>query len=258
MCTVVILFRPGHDWPLILAANRDEMADRPWDAPGRHWPDRAHVVAGRDRLAGGAWLGLNDYGVAAGVLNRVDSLGPRPGFRSRGELPLEALDHAEAGAAAEALGQLEPASYRTFNMVIADATAAYWLCSPDGAKDGNRAVETTEIPPGLSMITAYDLNDPASPRIARFLEQFRGAPAPDPEAGDWAAWQALLASREQGPDVSPESAMAVVTESGFGTVSSSLIALPAPDWALKNEKIGPVWLFAAGRPGEAAYEPLSL
>ena len=40
MCTLVILRRPGHAWPLILGANRDEMKDRPWSPPGRHWPDR--------------------------------------------------------------------------------------------------------------------------------------------------------------------------------------------------------------------------
>jgi len=79
MCTVVLLSRPGHDWPVLIGANRDEMADRPWDPPARHWADRPEVVAGRDRLAGGSWLGLNDRGLVAGVLNRVDSLGPRPG-----------------------------------------------------------------------------------------------------------------------------------------------------------------------------------
>ena len=46
MCTVVILRRPGHPWPLVFAANRDEMLDRPWRPPGRHWPERPEVVAG--------------------------------------------------------------------------------------------------------------------------------------------------------------------------------------------------------------------
>ncbi|HEY7688883.1 MAG TPA: NRDE family protein, partial [Dongiaceae bacterium] len=59
MCTLVILFRPGHDWPVIVGANRDEMADRPWAPPARHWPDRPQVVAGLDKLAGGSWLGVN-------------------------------------------------------------------------------------------------------------------------------------------------------------------------------------------------------
>ncbi len=99
MCTLVILHRPRHDWPIMIEVNRDERTDRPWDPPARHWPDRAGLVAGLDRQAGGTWLGLNDHGVGSGVLNRLHSLGPRPGFRSRGELPLEALDHARAAQA---------------------------------------------------------------------------------------------------------------------------------------------------------------
>ena len=79
MCTLVILRRPGDRWPLLLAANRDEMADRPWRGPGRHWPDRPDVVAGQDLLSGGSWLGLNDHGVVAAILNRVGSLGPAAG-----------------------------------------------------------------------------------------------------------------------------------------------------------------------------------
>src|SRR5919108_5501887 len=103
MCTLVILRRPDHRWPVLIGANRDEMIDRPWQPPGRHWPDRAEVVAGRDLLAGGSWLGLNDWGVAAAVLNRHGSLGPAAGLRSRGELVLEALDHADAARAPAAL-----------------------------------------------------------------------------------------------------------------------------------------------------------
>ncbi len=48
MCTVVILRRPEHDWPLLIAANRDEMLARSWLPPARHWPDRPDVVAGFD------------------------------------------------------------------------------------------------------------------------------------------------------------------------------------------------------------------
>src|SRR6266481_1460273 len=84
MCTLVILRRPEHRWPVLIGANRDEMIDRPSQPPGRHWPDRAEVVAGLDLLAGGSWLGLNDWGVAAAVLNRQGSLGPATGLRRRG------------------------------------------------------------------------------------------------------------------------------------------------------------------------------
>ena len=198
MCTFIIRYRPGHDWPVAIATTRDEMIDRPWLPPARHWPDRAHVVAGQDELAGGTWLGLNDDGVVAGVLNRVDSLGPVDDKRSRGELPLEALDHATAQDAADALVHLEPASYRSFNMVIADTLDAFWVRS-----DGKR-VEALEIPQGLSMITANDLNDTeGSDRIGFHLDRFRRAPAPDPGLGDWDTWKALLASGDAAPGAGP-------------------------------------------------------
>jgi len=89
MCTLVIHRRPKAAWPLILAANRDELDNRPWRTPARHWPDRPEVVAGQDVLAGGSWLGINDDGVIAAVLNRPGTLGPEAGKRSRGELVLE-------------------------------------------------------------------------------------------------------------------------------------------------------------------------
>ena len=53
MCTVVLLTRPGHPWPLVLAANRDEMLERAWDPPAEYWPDQPGVIAGRDRTGGG-------------------------------------------------------------------------------------------------------------------------------------------------------------------------------------------------------------
>ena len=94
MCTLVILRRPEAHWPLIVAANRDELADRPWKGPERHWPDRPDVTAGKDLTAGGSWFGVNDDGLFAAILNRPGTLGPKEGKRSRGELVLEALDHA--------------------------------------------------------------------------------------------------------------------------------------------------------------------
>lgn len=258
MCTVVILYRPGHDWPLIVGANRDEMRTRPWEAPGRHWDDRPHVTAGRDSLAGGTWLGMNDDRLVAGILNRPNSLGPAPGKRSRGELPLDALDHAEASMAAKAMAELDPSAYRSFNMVIADAAGAFCLVN-----DGNsETILVHPIPAGLSMVTAHDLNDTDSDRIRHHLPRFRAAPAPDPENNDWFAWEALLADRSRAVDADWSGAMAIAPEDfegepgaeegvksvDFGTVCSSLIALPAPG----IDKT-PIWRFAPGRPGETPY-----
>jgi hypothetical protein len=237
MCTVVILRRPGHDWPMILAANRDEMTDRSWRAPGRHWPDRNHLIAGLDETAGGTWLALNDDQIVATVLNRSGSLGPTAHKRSRGELPLEAVDHAEAGVAAEALAQIEPDSYRNFNMVIADAFEASWI------RGDGKTVTAHQIPDGLSMITAHDLNDAeASEKIRNHLPRFRAAAPPDPDAGDWGAWQSLMA------------ALCVEGENGFGTISSSLIGLPSVEKICAR----PRWLFCPGRPGVATWSAVDL
>lgn len=253
MCTVVVLRRPDHAWPLLLAANRDEMASRRCQPPARHWPVHPGVVAGLDELAGGTWLGVNEQGVAAAVLNRLNTLGPLPGSRSRGELPLRALDHRTAHSAVAALRALDANAYRPFNMVVADNRDAFWVrCRP--AEDSTNVIETGEIPPGLSMLTAYDLNDTSSPRIGRFLERFKATAEPDPVSGDWSHWQAILASREHDAEAGPGGAMCVVTDFGFETVSSSLIALPA------NGRAGldPIWLFSPGRPGENDYIPVAL
>jgi hypothetical protein len=248
MCTVVILRRPGHSWPVILGANRDEMLNRPWLPPARHWPDRPDVVAGKDELAGGTWMGLNDTGVVACILNRVGTLGPAAGKRSRGELVLEALDHPDAAIAAEALAEISPNAYRPFNMVIADNRDAWWVAL---AAD---KVRVRAIPTGLSMFTAFERNDPADARIAAYLPRFESAPAPDPDGGDWAAWKELLSTT----GAEGERAMSFRLAGGFGTSSSSLLALPSVARAFGPEKTRPVWLFAAGPPESTPFTAITL
>ncbi len=245
MCTLVILRRPDHAWPLLFAANRDEMLDRPWQPPARHWPDRPEVVAGRDELAGGTWLGVNDHGVAAAILNRIGSLGPTTDKRTRGELVLEALDHADAIAAADALADLDGTAYRSFNLVVADNRDAFWIRNTEEGE-----VDVAAIPTGLSMITSGELDDMERPRIRNFLQRFRDAPQPDVDAGDWSGWVSLLSSRLYDAEDGPKEAMCIVTDEGYGTVSSSLIALPSPEHAER----GYVWQFAASRPDDVPFE----
>ena len=253
MCSVVILRRPGHPWPIVFAANRDEMNNRPWLPPGRHWPDRPGTIAGLDKLAGGSWLGLNDHGLIAGIMNRMNSLGPSPGKRSRGELVLEALDHADAREAAAALSGLEPAAYRPFNLVLADNRDAFWLSNL-----GDR-IKLEALPPGLSMITAHDRNDTMhSRRIRHFLPLFEAAAAPDLQGGDWGAWEAVLASRQFAEGGNLYDAMTIAAKEGdgkdgFETLSSALMALPAAGSTAK-----PIWRFAAGRPDLKPYEPVAI
>lgn len=238
MCSVIILFRPNHDWPFLLAANRDEMHERPWVGPGRHWPDRPEIVAGQDQLAGGSWLGINDFGVVAGILNRRNTLGPQAGKRSRGELVLDALDFADADAAIDMLRELDAGAYRPFNMVVGDNSGAFWLRN-DGAR-----IEVETLAPGYSMITASDRNDTDSLRIRYFLPRWQGTEVPEPELGRWQEWEALLASRDHDLAGDVFDAMYIVSNTGFGTMSSSLIALPS----VRHSERAPIWRFLAGRP----------
>ncbi|HEY1382864.1 MAG TPA: hypothetical protein VGF43_04575, partial [Dongiaceae bacterium] len=104
-------------------------------------------------------------------------------------------------------------------------------------------VEAEALPPGLSMITASDRNDLNSKRIRWFLPRWKEAPVPDPDSGNWGAWQDLLASKEHDPAGTVFDSMNIVSNTGFGTVSSSLIALPAPQFATRR----PIWKFVGGR-----------
>lgn len=237
MCTVVLLIRPRHAWPLLLAANRDEMLERAWDPPAAYWPDQPGVIAGRDRSGGGTWMGVNRHGVVAAVLNRPGSLGPAAGKRSRGELPLLALSYGSATAAAEAIAATDAGAWRSYNLVLADQHGAIFVRGL-----GHGRPEARPFSPGLHMVTAHDPDDPDSPRVARHLPRFQAVRAPEPD--DWADWQAILAdsSGEPGEQIN------VVPRGGFGTVCSSLLMLPATDH--------PVWLFAAGPPDSAEFRPI--
>ena len=236
MCTAVFLRQPSQNWPFIVACNRDEMMDRPSKNPGRHWLDRPDVTAGMDELAGGSWLGINDDGVVSGILNRKGSLGTDKFLRTRGELVLEALTHSDAKEAAEALSYINPSAYRSFNLFVADNRDAFWLRNQDSEKK----IDLFEIPVGLSMLTNDNLNSKSSDRIQYFLPKFGNSRTPDPDKNLWKDWENLLSSKKWGSKAGPEEAMFIVTKTGFGTLSSSFLALESVD-ALQPKKI---WRFA--------------
>ena len=247
VCTVVVSIGPDR---VMLAANRDERIERAWEPPAAWWPDRPGVIGGRDRSGGGTWMAINRHGVVATVLNRPGTLGPAVGKRSRGELPLLALEHPTAAAAAAALTSLDAGLWRGFNMVLVDRSGGWFVSgcghgrprgaalpagvSPAGASPAGVS------PAGVSMVTAYDPNDPDSPRTARHLPRFRAVEA------SWDAWRGILSDRRGGP----AEQINVVPRGGFGTVSSSVVTLSAD-----GERS---WLFAAGAPDRAEFLPVNL
>jgi uncharacterized protein with NRDE domain len=230
---------------LVLAGNRDERLDRAWDPPGPWWPESPGIVGGRDRMAGGTWMALGASGVVAAALNRPGSLGPAEGKRSRGELPLLAAARRSAAEAAATIAALPAGEWRPFNLVIADHARAFFLRGP-----GRGHPQVVALPEGISMVTAHDPNDLSSPRTRRHLPRFRAAVPPEPDRDEWSSWATLLADDGEDPDAGIASTLNVPPVGGFGTVSSSLLAL-APGG-------GANWRFCAGRPGSAPYRPVPL
>jgi len=174
------------------------------------------------------------------VLNRVGSLGPAPGKRSRGDLPLVGLEHDTAEAAVRAISELDAGSMRSFNMVVADRDSAFYLCGL-----GYGHPEVVRLEPGLHMIATAGPDDMKIPRIARHLPRFQAAPTPEPP--DWKTWIALLSDRS----LPAGSELNIPPRSGFGTSNSSLLGVPVEPSA------PPSWLFAAGPPDRAPFEPVA-
>ena len=248
MCTLVILRRPDHEWPLLIAGNRDEMAGRASSAPARHWRGQPSVIAGLDHEAGGSWLGLNDQGVVAVVMNRAGTLGRLSGKRSRGELVLTALESASADEAVGRLHELDPAAYRPFNLFVGDALAAHWVRA---AEEDGRRMRIHNVPAGIHMLSAHELDDPAVARISTYLSRFRTARLPDPESGDWSEWITLLGERSYSEHDGPYAAMTLDFPNGFCTRSSHLIALPRP-----SSSIRPKFFYADGAPDRVPFLPI--
>jgi uncharacterized protein with NRDE domain len=69
MCTVIVAWQVVPGVPLVVAANRDEMLDRPSDPPLPLSEDPPRW-GGRDRIAGGTWLAVDPCGRVGAVTNR--------------------------------------------------------------------------------------------------------------------------------------------------------------------------------------------
>ena len=78
MCLLIAMFGVVPDAPLIVAANRDERFDRPAVPITVLRERRPRILGGRDELAGGTWLAVNEHGVVAGLTNQPSFNGRDP------------------------------------------------------------------------------------------------------------------------------------------------------------------------------------
>ena len=131
MCLILFAWKSHPDYPLVVAANRDEFYERDTDSIG-WWDEHPHLLAGRDRAdvlgSPGTWLGFTKTGRFAALTNVRAPSEKNPDARTRGELSLKYL-----------IGQHKPhefvqhhakrfEQYNGFNLLMAD------LSDPENAE----------------------------------------------------------------------------------------------------------------------------
>ena len=231
MCTVVISFEPGERVPVLLLGARDEMADRPWLPPARHWPG-SPLIGGLDEQAGGTWLAVQPrLPRVSCLLNGRGAVADPAGRRSRGELPLRAA--ADGASVLEKLAEDADtlATYDPLHLVCADPESVSLL-----SWDGEHAVRA-DLAPGTHVLTngghAYPADPVTDPKAAHFGPKFAASrPSGDPALpvdrawGDW-----LTVAAGDGLDLADPRAMIARRDLPdgrvWGTGSVSLVALAA-------------------------------
>lgn len=181
MCLILFAYRQHPQYPLIMAANRDEFYNRA-SLPAGFWEDCPGVLAGRDLEQGGSWMGVSRKGKIAAVTNYRDPLSHNPQAKSRGSLVSGYL--CEDGDAFRYMEKLHPQAdrYNGFNLLVGDREALYYY--------SNRQQQIYPVPAGIHGLSNHLLNTPwpkvilGKSRLAEIIRQ--------PES-EWenAVWQLL-------------------------------------------------------------------
>lgn len=221
MCLILLAWQAHPDFPLVVAANRDEFFTRP--AAAAAWrPEHPSILAGRDLEAGGTWLGVTRGGRFAGLTNFRDPQRQRDGRPSRGQLVTDFLASAESTASALERLRHEGSRYNAFNLLVSDGESLGIYESESGAAH--------ILPPGLYALSNHLLDTPwpkavagksrlgkalgALPDTAQLEALLRDdRPAADaslPRTGVSLAWERMLSS-------------AFIRAPGYGTRCSTLI-----------------------------------
>jgi uncharacterized protein with NRDE domain len=199
MCLILVAWLSHPQFPLVVAANRDEFYARPSALAGP-WPEDPRVLGGLDLEAGGTWLGVREDGRFAAVTNvrkvdteknqpvsrihKVDTEKNQPvsrihrvdterGARSRGLLTKDFLLGRQSPG--ECAAAIDGGRYSGFNLLLADGQAL-WYCS-------NRDGGARRLAPGVYGLSNHLLDTPWPKLVtakARFAAALDGLPAFDP------------------------------------------------------------------------------
>lgn len=164
MCLIALAWKTHPDYPLVLAANRDEFFTRP-AAPLQEWPEHPGLYAGRDLQAGGTWLGVHQPSGRFAALTNVRRLpAPEKNGPSRGRLVLEVL--LQDAPLEEILQKLQAEKhlYQGFNLLAGDSHGLFCLSSH------TEGVEPLEA--GVHALSNATLNEPW-PKVVQARDDVR-------------------------------------------------------------------------------------
>jgi hypothetical protein len=240
MCILGIAFCQFREVPIVILANREEFYARPTAAP-RLFPRTGETPAwfgGIDLLAGGTWLGVNEFGLLVAVTNRKKEPPPE-NPPSRGLLCRSLLTFREtASAAAGAMRELSDNNYAGCNLLIADRESARVVEAGD-------ALKSTQLDPGLHLIANAALNDDVDPRIRRVRREFERVGGLGVEAWFNEARRVCPLTAGGG-----EPAICLIGRDR-GTVSSTVLGIP-------HDPARAQYWYAPGSPNVTPYEDYSL
>ena len=127
MCLAILALGAHPDWPLVIAANRDEFHHRP-ASPAAPWSDAPDIVAGRDLQGGGTWLGVAGGGRLALLTNVREPGRQLPAAPSRGRLVEDYLRGSLSAADYAGQFNVNADEFNGFNLLVADLDGVHY-CS---------------------------------------------------------------------------------------------------------------------------------
>jgi uncharacterized protein with NRDE domain len=236
MCWIAVLFQVNAHYPLIVAANREELRTRPSLAPFP-WAGSPTIWAGRDELAGGTWLGVNATGLLAAVTNRP-AVSYDPTRRSRGLLCLDTLRCDSPGSARSFfVDELSRRQFNPFNLLCVNHVEG-WVGTSRG--------DIRDLTPGIHVVSNYgDIDDDTLPVVREALDRIASLDVASPDIDD------LLGSLGRVSAQTDQPCPLCYVGGDYGTVSSSLVAVKA------DGTVAAYW-HAPGPPSEVAFSPVDL
>lgn len=158
MCLLVFAHQASSEYPLLIAANRDEIHARP-TAPSDFWLEQPGLLAGKDLEQGGTWMGITRSGRFAAVTNYRDPARTAAAPRSRGELPLAYLTGTQDPKSYLQALALRAQEYAGFNLLVGDQHSLWYFTNSD-------TFEPQALTPGVYGLSNAKLDTPW-PKVAQ-------------------------------------------------------------------------------------------